>query len=646
MPGKRTEAAPHGMIPTGIVPYAKRPGITSFSSLWAIKKSLGTDKVGHTGTLDSFAEGLLVALTGNLTHLVPHITSFTKTYQAVICFGKGTETLDPTVTPGASGPSVTETQVLGVLDEFTGAILQVPPVYSAVHVAGKRASDVARGGGDVRLEPRQVFVYTISLLDFREPSAYDSCSYALLEIKCSKGTYIRALARDIASRLGTVSYLCALRRTRVGPFTLDDAAGGKAMPCMTIDYALENSARIMSGAARNSRDSLTQEEFLGIRGAFRAFTPGVAAECGLTCERLLPEYERAYQNGRPLSWRMFAPVQQAPVAIDEELRNKNEAAVFYSDGGFAGVVRREEGRPRYGFVVPAKPAERKTRVFLWQDILTPSFPAEWISRGTALTVGSFDGMHLGHSSLIQSVVSHAEKNGLVPGAVTFRSSAKKLLQDDWDGELTVLEQKLELFAEKGMAFVVVIDFSPDFSKMDGTSFMETLRSFCGMRFLAEGKDFRCGHNGSMDMDSIKELSLRKGFVVETVPDVSGADFDGGRISSSAIRGAVMRADFWSAQKMLGRPFSFYAANLSWHEEDSRWFAASCEESMQVLPADGVYDVVAIMSGGYALEDSVELNKVEPESFHTKCRVHGRMISLLVPGEFKAEKVRTVNFFKE
>ncbi|WP_308687177.1 tRNA pseudouridine(55) synthase TruB, partial [uncultured Treponema sp.] len=200
---------------SGVMLYAKTPGITSFSSLWSIKHALKTEKVGHTGTLDSFAEGLLVVLSGNLTHLVPHITSFTKTYQAVVCFGKETDTLDPTGDVIKTGAAASKEQIESALKKFTGAVLQVPPVYSALHVDGKRASDLVRGGNEIHLESRQVFVYKNELLDFKEPSENDSCSYALLEIVCSKGTYIRALARDIASSLGTCAHLCALRRTKV-----------------------------------------------------------------------------------------------------------------------------------------------------------------------------------------------------------------------------------------------------------------------------------------------------------------------------------------------------------------------------------------------------------------------------------------------
>ena len=225
---------------SGVMLYAKTPGITSFSSLWSIKHALKTEKVGHTGTLDSFAEGLLVVLSGNLTHLVPHITSFTKTYQAVVCFGKETDTLDPTGDVVKTGVAASKEQIETALKKFTGAVLQVPPVYSALHVDGKRASDLVRGGNEIRLESRQVFIYKNELLDFKEPSENDACSYALLEIVCSKGTYIRALARDIASSLGTCAHLCALRRTKVGPFELKDAACFGELKEFSIKNGIQN----------------------------------------------------------------------------------------------------------------------------------------------------------------------------------------------------------------------------------------------------------------------------------------------------------------------------------------------------------------------------------------------------------------------
>ena len=221
--------------PSGIILYAKRSGMTSFSSLWSVKKALGTDKVGHTGTLDSFAEGLLVVLSGHLTHLVSHVTAFQKSYLAVVCFGTATDTLDPLGNITGEGRPLAEDEVAAACSRFTGAILQRPPVFSALHVDGRRASDVARSGEDVELSPRQVFVYKNELLAYKAADAQDRNSYALVRVDCSKGTYIRALARDMAALFGSVAHLSALRRTRVGPFCVEDAACWSLLEDFTIE---------------------------------------------------------------------------------------------------------------------------------------------------------------------------------------------------------------------------------------------------------------------------------------------------------------------------------------------------------------------------------------------------------------------------
>ena len=126
---------------SGIVLLEKKAGKTSFSSLSVVKRALSTSKVGHTGTLDSFASGLLVVLVGKLTHLVPHITNFSKRYSALIEFGTETDTLDPTGTVVKTGGFPAEAQVREELASFVGEQGQIPPAYSALHVDGKRASD-------------------------------------------------------------------------------------------------------------------------------------------------------------------------------------------------------------------------------------------------------------------------------------------------------------------------------------------------------------------------------------------------------------------------------------------------------------------------------------------------------------------------
>lgn len=145
-------------IEDGIVLLSKRTGETSFSSLYNVKKALGTKKVGHTGTLDSFASGLLVICTGKLTKLVSNITEFDKTYEAVLKFGEETDTLEYTgsVIKKTDLPDLAKLEE--VLQKYKGEMLQKPPIYSAIHIDGKRASDLARKGVEADI-PKEKSIY-------------------------------------------------------------------------------------------------------------------------------------------------------------------------------------------------------------------------------------------------------------------------------------------------------------------------------------------------------------------------------------------------------------------------------------------------------------------------------------------------------
>jgi tRNA pseudouridine55 synthase len=200
----------------GIILLAKPPGQTSFQSLGELKRRLGTGRVGHAGTLDKFAEGLLLAFAGRMTRLSAFATSLDKEYLAHVFFGSTTDTLDPEGNVTGTGPVPARAEIEGVLSRFRGTIIQTPPEYSAVHVDGKRAYKAARAGESVVIPPREVIIYRLDLIDFVSP-------VATLRVECSKGTYIRSLARDIAQSLGTCAFVSSLRRIRIGGFLLAQA---------------------------------------------------------------------------------------------------------------------------------------------------------------------------------------------------------------------------------------------------------------------------------------------------------------------------------------------------------------------------------------------------------------------------------------
>ena len=194
----------------------KPAGITSFSSLNGLKRSLGTGRVGHAGTLDKFATGLLIALIGKYTKVADLFSGLDKCYQATLVFGSRTDTLDPEGEVVEEGPIPDLGTIREAADRLRGPIDQTPPVYSAVHVGGKRAYRIARAGEEPRLSPRRVTIYRLEIVDYRAPELD-------IEVECSKGTYVRALARDLGSLSGSCAHLARLRRTRVGPYEVGEA---------------------------------------------------------------------------------------------------------------------------------------------------------------------------------------------------------------------------------------------------------------------------------------------------------------------------------------------------------------------------------------------------------------------------------------
>lgn len=200
----------------GILLLHKPEGITSFEVLHSVKKHFHTQKVGHTGTLDRFARGLLVVVVGSYTKLADLLQDFEKEYEGVVEFGKETDTLDPEGTVVREGRIPTREEIESQIPSFLGLISQTPPAYSAVHVKGERAYRMARNGVSVDPPPRQVEIRSIQIKNYASP-------YLTLRVVCGKGTYIRSLARDLGRKCGSAAYLKELVRLRIGPFQLENS---------------------------------------------------------------------------------------------------------------------------------------------------------------------------------------------------------------------------------------------------------------------------------------------------------------------------------------------------------------------------------------------------------------------------------------
>jgi len=202
----------------GIFNLNKPRGVTSFAMVSLVRRITGVRRVGHAGTLDPIADGVLPICVGQATRVVEQIVGAPKLYRGTVLLGITTDTYDSDGTVVATGdPSgVTEADVRRVLPEFSGRIRQVPPMFSAVKHQGTALYRYARRGEEIERAAREVMVYRIDLLKFEPPRLY-------IEVEAGRGAYVRAIAHDLGQRLGCGAHLEALTRARSGPFRIEDA---------------------------------------------------------------------------------------------------------------------------------------------------------------------------------------------------------------------------------------------------------------------------------------------------------------------------------------------------------------------------------------------------------------------------------------
>jgi tRNA pseudouridine55 synthase len=202
----------------GIFNINKATGMTSHDVVAKIRKHLKQKRVGHAGTLDPLASGVLPICVGQATRVAEYLSESGKAYQAEIIFGVATDTYDAEgiITSTGSTADITLAMIAETLEHFRGPQMQFPPLYSAIKIQGQPAYKRARAGEEIALEPRPIVIYSLEILDWIPP-------HLTLAIECSKGTYIRSLAHDLGTQLGCYAYLSALVRTRSGPFTLSES---------------------------------------------------------------------------------------------------------------------------------------------------------------------------------------------------------------------------------------------------------------------------------------------------------------------------------------------------------------------------------------------------------------------------------------
>ena len=276
----RSASGKKGKVVNGWLVLDKPAGVTSTYAVGAMRRAFGARKAGHAGTLDPAATGVLPIAFGEATKTVPYAVDGEKCYRFTVRWGAQTETDDAEGRVLATSAQRSDAAAISrLLAQFTGEILQTPPAYSAIKVAGRRAYDLARGGEAVSLEPRPVLIHSLRLID--TPDA-DS---AVFEARCGKGTYVRALARDMGRVLGCLGHLIALRRTRVAGFeeagaislssvelALADGEAALRRLLLPIEAALNDFAVLNVGQAEAAR--LLNGQPILVRGRDAPYQPG------------------------------------------------------------------------------------------------------------------------------------------------------------------------------------------------------------------------------------------------------------------------------------------------------------------------------------------------------------------------------------
>lgn len=318
----------------GIINVYKEKGFTSHDAVAKLRGILRQKKIGHTGTLDPEAEGVLLVCLGKATRVCDMLTEKDKVYEAALLLGTATDTQDITGTVQSNRPvTCSEEEVKKAIASFVGEYEQIPPMYSALKVNGKKLCDLARAGIEVERKPRTVTIFSIRILELSLPRVR-------MEVHCSKGAYIRTLCHDIGETLGCGGCMESLIRTRAAGFALEDARklgeieervhsvrAGSPQKKMTAE---KDSGRIQTKAAGSSQQELTAEDLPDLVKpmdyVFRQY-PEVSVK---------PEFRKLLLNGNPLKPEWMA-------AWKPEY-NETLLRVYDEYGIFTGIYQWEERR--------------------------------------------------------------------------------------------------------------------------------------------------------------------------------------------------------------------------------------------------------------------------------------------------------------
>ncbi len=486
----------------GFINLYKPKDFTSHDALNIVRRCFPGTKIGHGGTLDPAATGVLPVCLGRGTKLQDLVMGGDKAYETDVVFGVDSLSLDLSGDFTVTDPDFVPDRALleKVLAELTGAQLQVPPVISAIKRGGVPLYKRARRGEKVEAEARAIEIHEIILKDI----FFDGARYrARIAVSCSKGTYIRALGRDIGRAMGTAAVIDRLVRTRAGMFSLENA--------------------------------VTMEELKRRcdKGDFSFVMPPEAALT--SCRR--------FELSDGLELKTIRDGGSIAAAGWED----GSAAVYDPWGGLfaVGRVNGEKLRPEVLFCAPRRRKE-KMKVFGGEAPLPAGLR-------TAVVIGNFDGVHLGHAALIDRCVKEAERAGLFSLVMTFSPHPKSFFSGESYPAICSREEKIRHIDALGADGLLILPFDRAFADLSPEAFVSEIlvnRLHCEKVFI--GDDFTFGRGGAGNAAALKELAAACGIDVRVLGQLR---FRGEAVSSTRIKALLASGNVTEAGRLLGRAYS-------------------------------------------------------------------------------------------
>ncbi len=474
----------------GFININKEGGASSHAAVAAIRRLLHIKKVGHAGTLDPMATGVLPLCIGKATRLADYLTLERKTYLARIVFGAKTDSYDAdgAIIAQADASHLLKEDILALLPQFIGDISQIPPVISAIKKDGVPLYKRARRGEEVVVPARQVHIYDIKVKDACFGIANP---YLDLEIDCGKGTYIRSIAHDLGEKAGNYAHLGSLVRLKVGNFEQKDG------------YTL---GQIEQMVAANDYSFI-----IPMPQGIAHIKPFTVPDKALN--RLLHGNE----------WRMPEAEPAATVRV-------------MTTGGQLLGIGHIDIYPSGGYA-------------LYMDkVLADNI--DIMTSYTAVAIGNFDGIHMGHQQLVEALKNQQEKHGGKVAIITFKPHPLQLIKGISPTLLNTALEKQHLLKDKwGIDELIELDFNALLMNLSPRQFIEEIvvKRYRAQQVIV-GFNFSFGYQGRGKAADLEELGIEFGFRTQIIQAVKSAY---GLISSSNIRQAIQRGDIEAANAMLG-----------------------------------------------------------------------------------------------